>query len=583
MKFAGYLCAWGLVAACTGGSPELSDTEQSHGDVPSWDAFRENPPVGWDEFRASAARESFAPYRFIVDGDIRLAGEPELQDFYQKWLAQEYASIAPGGSALTAKNVLGADVLWPISKRFDLTYCVSNSFGTRKADVVAAMDRATRSWSGSVAVQFSYRPDQDATCSNTNNNVVFDVRPVNESYFAASFFPDDPRPARELLITNAAFTTTDGGRDFEGILRHETGHILGFRHEHIWIGCGGEGTADARHVTSYDVNSVMHYPQCRPSRTGGYRQSQLDIVGAAMLYTDRGEPVPADYDNDGLIDLAVKTNVLGLWKIDYAKNGFGSWDLITTGWGTAEFHAVPADYDGDGKLDLAVKSDVNGGVWSIDYARDGFTGTNDVIGGWGGPDFHAVPADYDGDGKADLAVKSDLNGGVWSIDYARDGFTGTNDVIGGWGGADFHAVPADYDGDLKADLAVKSDINGGVWSIDYAKNGFTGANDLLGGWGGASFHAVPADYDGDGKLDLAVKSDVNGGEWSIDYAKDGFTGVHFGDTLGGWGGASFIAVPRDYDHDGIADLAVFRTDNESWQIDYAKDGFHGVNAIFQPH
>mgnify|MGYP003379284695 CR=1 FL=1 len=37
-------------------------------------------------------------------------------------------------------------------------------------------------------------------------------------------------------------------------------------------------------MTSYDVNSVMHYPQCRPSQTGGYRQSALDELGATMLY-----------------------------------------------------------------------------------------------------------------------------------------------------------------------------------------------------------------------------------------------------------------------------------------------------------
>jgi hypothetical protein len=45
-----------------------------------------------------------------------------------------------------------------------------------------------------------------------------------------------------------------------------------------------ETTANSRLVNSYDVNSVMHYPQCRPSGTGGYRQTALDFAGAVSLY-----------------------------------------------------------------------------------------------------------------------------------------------------------------------------------------------------------------------------------------------------------------------------------------------------------
>ena len=38
-----------------------------------------------------------------------------------------------------------------------------------------------------------------------------------------------------------------------------------------------------------------------------------------------GQPVPADYDGDGRADLSIKTSD-GRWRIDYASNGFGTFD-----------------------------------------------------------------------------------------------------------------------------------------------------------------------------------------------------------------------------------------------------------------
>ena len=286
-----------VFAACVGISvftgciqdsgPDMSETGQGAG--PSWEEFQANPPMSWEAFRAAAAREPFPPYRFIVDGDIVLPDEQELRQHYQAWLAQEYSSVADHGSELTVRRVLGADVLWSTTDRRNLTYCISNSFGTDKAALVTAMDLATRSWSDLIGVKFIYRSSEDAACNYANTNVMFNVRPVTSTaYYAAAFFPDYPRGYRELLVTSAAFTDTTGGRDLQGILRHETGHILGFQHEHIWITCTGETTAESRQVTLYDVNSVMHYPQCRPSGTGGYRQSALDYTGALTLY---GPPI----------------------------------------------------------------------------------------------------------------------------------------------------------------------------------------------------------------------------------------------------------------------------------------------------
>lgn len=242
----------------------------------------ETPPYeadqGWEEFRATVHREDFEHGVFIVDGDIPISDETELRKYYDTYVAQVDQS-------LTVRNVMGADILWQRGNRFNLTYCISNGFGTRKATVVSEMRAATQSWSALLGVGFRYVPEEDFRCDALNTNVLFDVSPSSSSsYFARAFFPDDPRSERRLLITNEAFTTTSGGRDFQGILRHELGHTLGFRHEHIWVACTGESTSEARKVTEYDEFSVMHYPQCRTTKAGGYRQTETDYRGSISLY-----------------------------------------------------------------------------------------------------------------------------------------------------------------------------------------------------------------------------------------------------------------------------------------------------------
>lgn len=218
--------------------PDVSDGRRAPA-VQGRDDVRANPPVTWEEFRASVQQTGSEPPRFIVDGDILLSNEEELHDFYVAWLAQEYGQLTGSSSARTVRRVPGEDVLQPLSRRFALTYCISNQFGSRKAEVIAGMDRAARSWSDLILVQFVYRPDQDAVCTNVNNNVVFNVRPVVASFLTSAFFMDAQRANRELLIAQAAFTTNAGGRGFEGLLRRELGHILGFQHEHIHINCTG--------------------------------------------------------------------------------------------------------------------------------------------------------------------------------------------------------------------------------------------------------------------------------------------------------------------------------------------------------
>ncbi|WP_437738153.1 pre-peptidase C-terminal domain-containing protein [Sorangium sp. So ce1335] len=83
-----------------------------------------------------------------------------------------------------------------------------------------------------------------------NNNVVFDVRPVNVfgECLARAFFPDTPRDQRNVLIDNTAFGP--GEPSLEGVLRHELGHTLGQGAQALYGPPGGGGSGGGGTATS---------------------------------------------------------------------------------------------------------------------------------------------------------------------------------------------------------------------------------------------------------------------------------------------------------------------------------------------
>ncbi|HSE15670.1 MAG TPA: S8 family serine peptidase [Pyrinomonadaceae bacterium] len=286
--------------------------------------------------------------------------------------------------------------------------------------------------------------------------------------------------------------------------------------------------------------------------------------------TLEGKVVPKDYDGDGRDDISIKAND-GRWLIDYAANGFGSWDAIYNGYGGTESIAVPADYDGDGRDDLSIKT--SGGNWSIDYASNGFGSFDATFVGYGGTESRPAPADYDGDGRADLSCHF-TNTFQWKFDYASNGFGFWDGTIYGYGGAENRETQADYDGDWRADVSIHSTTQG-RWNIDYAWNGFGTWNASYAGFGFSENRETPADYDGDGRADISVRSDTYQ-NWCIDYAWNGLGSWNV--CYNGYGGADTLPAPADYDGDGMADLAIKTSDN-LWKIDYASNGFGAFDQI----
>jgi serralysin len=220
-------------------------------------------------------REHFSGGVYIVDGDEAY----ESLDKIPKDTAKSTELII---------NILASGLVdkWSPKEALALTYCVSDSFAGNKSRVIDALDEATHDWMKVANVKYIYMPQHDSKCDQKNKNVMFDVRPIDgQPYLARSFFPDTKRPARNILINSSSFDYDEVA--LSGFIRHELGHTLGFRHEHISKDSPGLCPEDQsfKPLTAYDPYSVMHYPQCGGKNVITHMiLSKLDEEGAEMIY-----------------------------------------------------------------------------------------------------------------------------------------------------------------------------------------------------------------------------------------------------------------------------------------------------------
>lgn len=245
----------------------------------------------YEEFKAQAYQEPETGM-FIVNGDEPVETEEQLRAMYDAFLdsvAQAQAREDGYGTTeqgLIVNRVSGVDDKWSTTTRQNLRYCVSKtSFGTRYTTVVNAMASAAAAWEATAGVNFIHDSAKDTACTSSTTGVIFDVRQTSTtSYLARAFFPSYPRSSRNVLISTSAFGSISP-YTLTGILRHELGHTLGFRHEHTRPEAGTcfENTS-WRALTAYDSSSVMHYPQCNGSQNGDLVLTNLDRAGAAALY-----------------------------------------------------------------------------------------------------------------------------------------------------------------------------------------------------------------------------------------------------------------------------------------------------------
>jgi serralysin len=241
----------------------------------------------YEEFSAQAAYDAETG-TYTINGDELVENEAQMRQMYDRFVASVQASqsgLKSVEQGLIVNRVGGVDDKWSSATASNLTYCISSSsFGSRYSAVVSAMNSATAAWEGSGRVNFVHSSSLDGSCS-TSSSVVFNVRQVSTTqYLARAFFPSSTRRSREILISSSSFGNI-APYTLTGILRHELGHTIGFRHEHTRPESGTcFEDSNWRALTTYDSASVMHYPQCNGSNRGDLVLTSRDQSGARALY-----------------------------------------------------------------------------------------------------------------------------------------------------------------------------------------------------------------------------------------------------------------------------------------------------------
>ncbi|MGJ0532809.1 hypothetical protein [Methylocystis sp.] len=221
---------------------------------------------------------------YVAEGDLLLT-EPQMRAYIYRH-AYGSAPVRGGSGELLVLIDRGKPVFWKKDERH-LTYAVDRrSFAS--ADQYALVSKnmvlATKDWEAACAdcgLSFTYRKEFDV--NPDSNAVTFIVRFAADAndFIAAAFFPNDPPFKRNVLIGPQYFTTTF---DKVGVLRHETGHIIGYRHEQN-VGVPGCIVEDDqwKPLTAYDPHSVMHY-LCGGGGSMDFKITKIDREGHQKLY-----------------------------------------------------------------------------------------------------------------------------------------------------------------------------------------------------------------------------------------------------------------------------------------------------------
>jgi hypothetical protein len=256
--------------------------------------------LSFEEFRDTVEQRDDGV--FIIDGDLPVLDETELRRIYDTASLQymNAEEIQTAAASLIINDDGGGWDRWSASQAQNLTYCITGFNSSDESQVRAAMNGATANWEAVADVNFT----EVSNCSSA----LFPVEPASSSatYVASAFFPSYPSRNRRVDVNRSYLVPGAlGVWTMEGVMTHELGHVLGFRHEHTRSEAGTCFEDNSWHpLTGYDSNSVMHYPHCNGTQTGDLEITSQDASGAATVYGAPGggtpPPPPAEVCGDGI-------------------------------------------------------------------------------------------------------------------------------------------------------------------------------------------------------------------------------------------------------------------------------------------
>ena len=278
-----------------------------------------------------------------------------------------------------------------------------------------------------------------------------------------------------------------------------------------------------------------------------------------MVANDDFEVIPGDFNNDGLMDIAVfNKNQGSMWKtipIAFATTD-GRWEITNANVGnfftkkwvaSGNMQIIPGDFNGDGFLDIAlVNHKVTSGWETIPVAFGRGNGTFQILDINVGENFASkwtttehveiIPGDFNGDGITDIALVGGSDFNSIPVIYGSKNKTWDlrqrlvyHDFTKDWARkSSVKVISGDFDGDGMTDIALINQSYG--WKTIPVAYGTPTGFDVKGQsepgpivnlFANDGVKAITGDFNRDGKDDIALVNDstfisyiyTNGREW----------------------------------------------------------------------
>lgn len=261
----------------------------------------------FDAYLATLPRDSRGNY--FVEGDLRKTRE-EVRTYLEN-LSGEDSTDSPDSIAvpnselkLSLDPTSGDRSYWAEGQR-SLTFSIDTAtFGgadaaSRITEVREAISMAATEWvnacGDACGLSIEYIEPEEAGEFFEHVTFIVEYDPNPWGPIANAFFPYAPKSDRRLVVFPdfySARTLEALGLSQLGVMRHELGHVLGYRHEHIEdiAGCLREDDHWVR-ITDYTPGSVMHYP-CGGGGIGDMELADSDKSGHVCVYLHNGPPCP---------------------------------------------------------------------------------------------------------------------------------------------------------------------------------------------------------------------------------------------------------------------------------------------------